>query len=88
MFLPSKNREMWLFSHAAFMWRRMLIEERNTDRAWRAESEQTAPQNHVNNPRERHFLAIRGGYTAGNIGRANLCRNQQTKAVFKGKSEE
>lgn len=78
---------MRLFLHPAFTWQRMLIEERNTDGAWRAPSEQTEPQSHVNNPRERHFLAISSGYIAGSIGRTNLCRNEQTKAVFKGKAE-
>lgn len=61
----------------ALMWQRMLIVERNRDRAQRAQSEQTAPQGHVNKPRERRFLAIRGRYFAENIGRANLHRNQQ-----------
>lgn len=55
----------------------MLIEERNRDRAQRAQSEQTEPQGHVNKTRERRFLAIRGRYFAESIGRANLHRNQQ-----------
>lgn len=50
--------------------------------------EQTEPQGHVNKPRERHFLAIRGRYFAGSVGRANLHRNRQTKTVFKGKPEK
>lgn len=35
----------------AFMQQRMLIEQRNTDRAWRPWSEQTEAQCHVNKPR-------------------------------------
>lgn len=57
-------------------------------RAWRAWLEQTEPQCHVNKPRERYFLAIRGRYIAESIEGANLHRNQQTKTVFNGKDEK
>lgn len=86
MLLPSKGREMWLFSQPN------VAENANRGKKHRqgmgARWEQTEPQGHVNKPRERHSLTIRGRYVGGrSIEGANLHRNRQTKTVFKGKDE-